>query len=735
MRNKLTITITAMLALFGAGLLTSAAQAQEMDALLRELGGKVDAPQRSEAQLTEAYQKAVAHLLPLMGADDVASRYNHQIALQDMGSHAARPGAEMERDALARVLIETLEQAEMPNTVRYWIVLQLERIGKDESVAALARLMTDDDMNLRDCARRALQANPDAGATDALLKALDEIGAADTTWNISLIDALAARRASKAVASLTKAIDHRDPAVRVAAVSALSQISGPQSARALIGITRKPFGPLSVQAAQGLLEIARERVAHNDYNNAVGVYAAVYTWATKMSEDPNTPNPVAVRAAAINGLIRCDIDGGPERAVEAINDADATIRAAAVQAARQAPTKAPAEALVALLPTLEPGSQVQVLGLVADRGDLSSVPAVVTMLKSQDRSVQQAAIETLTTLGGDTAAEGLLSFAANAEKDSQEAAGRGLALMVGPLVEEVIATHAASGDTKSRALAIGLLARRRTPGATEAILGYATEQDTTIAQASFKALVEVADSVDIARLAKLLTQTTDDDVRKSCTTAMRAALSRAGDKNAAAETMLGQMRASNAQEQLWLLSCLDALGGPAALKAVADAAESTDQNRRDTGIRTLSNWPDFEAAAPLLALAAKSETSLTHYVLATRGALRLITAGGSAPLETRAALCFKAFDQARRDDEKRAAIATMGALPSQDVAKRLLALAEEGTLKAEAGLAAVELAGNLLDSDRSAARDLAQKVRDLNISDEVNRRAEAVASGRRARRR
>jgi hypothetical protein len=65
------------------------------------------------------------------------------------------------------------------------------------------------------------------------------------------------------------------------------------------------------------------------------------------------------------------------------------------------------------------------------------------------------------------------------------------------------------------------------------------------------------------------------------------------------------------------------------------------------------------------------------------------------------------------------------------VAARLLELAKDESVKTEAGMAAVEMAGRALRHDRQAARELAEKVRALNISDEVNRRADAIIRGRR----
>ena len=168
MRNKRTnLCIVFALCVF----MTGALCAQDTDTLLAELTGHKDAPQRNAAQLETAYQTAIKALLPLMSAEDVGSRYAHQITLQNMAAHASRPNAETEREVLAKVVGNTLLSTEMTPTLRHWCVLQLERIGKGESVPVLARLMSDPDMAMQDYARRALQKNPDRDATQALIRA------------------------------------------------------------------------------------------------------------------------------------------------------------------------------------------------------------------------------------------------------------------------------------------------------------------------------------------------------------------------------------------------------------------------------------------------------------------------------------------------------------------------------------------------------------------------------------
>ncbi len=705
-------------------ILSNGAFAQDGAELVKQLSGQAEAPARDAAQWAQAYQKAIDYLLPLMSADNVGSRYNYQIMLQDMAAHASRPGAELERRTLAQVIVKTIEQAEMPGTVRAWLVRQLERIGRGESVPALAKLMASEDKNLRDYARQALEKNPDSSATDVLLKELS--AAKDTTWKIGLINALGTRRAQAAVKPIALSLNDQEVTVARAAVTALSEIGGRESTQALFAVLEKP-DPIRVsKAAQGLVAIAQAMARNNDTTGAARVYGDLYDWATKTAG----PSTVSTRAAAINGLMICDPERGAREVVTLIRDSDPKIRTAAVEAARQSPSKAPTLALTRMLSQLKPESQVQVLGLVADRGDASSIDVAKGFLASPDEPVRLAAVNALAKIGTEAGAKALMEIAVNGDGPMRKAARAGLAAMSGSDVEKFINARAASGDVKVRVVAIDLLGQRRGAGTAKKLLGYAGESNDDISAASFDALVQVADLVDVRALADLVAKVRSDTVIAKAITALRSVLAKATDKDVAARVITDRMRTSGAETRIFLMTSLNALGGATALAPVVEAANSSEGILRDAGIRTLSNWPDYEAAALLLDIAAKPQTSLTHYVLATRGALRLISAGSEIPVDERTALCLLALTQTRRDDEKRQAIATLGSLPSQIAADRLLELANDESLRSEAGLAAVTCATSMLRTDRQAARALAQKVRDMNISDEVNRGADTVISGR-----
>jgi len=685
---------------------------QSAEELVNQLRGKAQGPERNAEQMAQAYQKAVDYLLPLMSAEDVGSRYQHQIALQDMGSHAARPGAEAEREALARVLCRTVETAEMPAVVRNWFVLQLERIGKDESVKTLTNLLSSQDKELRDYARRALEKNPSSAAMQSLERAQNE--AKDPAWKAALLHSLQERSQFETIVAQSAALQ--------------------QNAAVMVNTLKKGTVADQIVAARGLVDLAGKLVKQQKFEQAMSIYVDLNNWAIdREKRREQGEDAFFIRAAALNGMATCD----GQRAVEVVRTAmksdNPKIRSVAVQAARNAPTKDAMRALTEMLGELDPYFQSQVLGLIADRGDLSCVKPVKAMLSSEDESVRLAAVDTLTHIGGDEAAEALLQIAVGGEGAARKAAFNGLAVMVGPRVEEMIKAQAASGDVSSRVAAIGLLGERRTAGAVESLLGYAGEEDGRISATAFKALAAVADSGDIQTLTGLLAKTKSGEARQNAVATLKSVLAKAQDKDAAAQIIINQMGTSGTEVKLSLLTTLNAAGGATALKTVAEAAQSSDEALRDAGIRTLSDWPDYQAAQILLGIASGQQTSLTHHVLAIGGAMRLVKAGTTAPLDDRTELCFSAFDHARRDEEKKLAVSAMGSVPDKKVAARLLDLVKDGNMKAEAGLAAVELAGNMVETDRQAAGELAQKIRDLNISDEINRRADGVMKGRRRR--
>jgi HEAT repeat protein len=727
MSNRPSIIITLAMMILALLAFTPTANSQEGQELLQQLTGKAQAPARNAEQLTEAYQKAIDYLMPLMTASDVRTQYDPQLALQNICLYTSRPGAELERQVMAKVMIKTLEEKEMPNTLKNWFVLQLERIGKAESVPALTKLLSNEDKQLRDYARTALEKNPDTSATDALLKELGS--AADSVWKIGLLNSLGERKAESAVPAITKALDDSDAKVAAAAVTALIDIGNQASIESLTGILNKPASPIYIKAAQGLVDIAHAKAKNKQTADAGKIFDTLYENTTKNAS--SVPNATSIRIASISGIINCNPEKGAALIVNFIKDNNPRIRSAAVTGARLSSSDAPAQALSAVLTQLEPDTQIQVLGLIGDRKDISSANVVKEALNSTNAQVRLASIDAMSKLGDASSAGTLFSLAVNGSGDEKKAAHLGLVNMKGTNIEILVNANSLSGTIPMRVEAINLIGERHMTDSAVNLLTFAAEDDEQTSSAAFKALGEVADVTSIPTIINLITTAKSDEARKSGTTTLKSILSKAKDKDAAAEVVISQINKSTGQVKLSLLTSLNALGGSKALATITEATKSSDADTKDAAIRTLCDWPDYEAAKELHNIASKTETSLAHHVLAIRGILRLIDKSSSIQVEDRAALCLATYDIARRNEEKGQIISSMAALPTSKISDKLIEIAKGTDLKNEAALAALQLASNMQRTNSQASQALAQSIIDMNISSTINEQAQNVISGRR----
>ncbi len=725
MNNKPSIMITLAMAILAVIAFSQTAHSQDGTALLNQLTGKAEAPARNEAQLTEAYQQVIDYLLPLM-SESSNSQYNRQLALQNLGSYASRPGAETERQALAKVMIKTLEEKEMPLTIKNLFVLQLERIGKAESVPGLAKLLKAEDIHLRDYARTALEKNPDASATDALLKELNS--AADSSWKIGLINSLGERKAESAVSTIAKALNDSDAKVAASAVTALSYIGNEASIQTLTEVINKPSSPIYLKAGQGLVDIAQAKAAKKQTADAGKIFDAIYEITSKNVS--NAPDATSIRIAAINGVINCSPEKGATLITKFINDENPKIRTAAVAGARLSPSDEPVKALINILNQLKPDTQIQVLGLIGERKYLSASNSVKEALNSRDSLVRLASIDAMSKLGDASSAESLFNVAANGVGEERNAAHSGLVRMGGTNVEILLNDRSLSGEVPSRVEAIAIIGEKGMKDSTKNLLTIASEDNTRISSAALNALAEVADESSITAIIDLISKAKDEDVQQDGIRALKSILSNAKNKDTATQFVLDKISTSNEKMKLSLITSLNAVGGSKALAAVVEATKSSDETMKDQAIRTLCSWPDYDATKQLMNIASNSETSLSYNVLSIRAILQLIQDSGSVPMEERADLCLATYDTSRRNEEKTQVISTMAILPISKITTKLVELAKGNEFKSEAGSALVRMVTLMAESNRQAAQTLAQEIIAQNISEDINTQIQNASAPR-----
>jgi HEAT repeat protein len=636
--------------------------------------------------------------------------------LQNLALSAGRPGAEAERVELANILAAKATDATLPQPARVWVVRQLEYVGAAESVAALTTLLNGQEMELKECARRALEKNPATAATESLRAALKQGG--ETSWTIGLIQSLGERRDTAAVELIRPHLGSKETAL--AASFALGKIADPKAVAALW----EAYDAGASGAADGLVAAGNRLLSAGDKAAARDLFDQLYLAGTPQAgaAAQAAKRPAAliqVRSAALFGCAGAASKSAVQFIQGALQQQAPELQLAAVTAAAVAyGTAGVSAALAPLLPKLTPTAKVYVLRVL----DSADEKQVIASAGDPEEIVRLAALERLGQIGSAASIPVLFKAATAGPSSMQQAAAAALARISGPGTGAAIMKLAGEGDAKSRATAIGALAARNDQSAAPAVLKYAAESDPEVSAAACAALAKLGTDNELEGLIQLVLS----GKAPCATAALQAVASRVTDKSAAAQKVIAQTRTAAPGQLAPLFEILAMLGGKEALTSVSLAAGSSNEEVKDAAIRALAIWPEFPAAKALLVVAFDPHVKRVHCVLAIQGVARLVKNADKEPAAARVDAALAAMKVAPRDEEKKLLLSALASVPDKRAAEAIRPYLSDPKFQKEAGQAAMTLAEALRRSDRTAARELAQAVRDAGLSDDLNRRADAI---------
>jgi HEAT repeat protein len=655
------------------------------------------------------FEKDVNDLIPGLAAADASGRYEPMMQMQALAANASKPGSEADRLALSRVLAAKAVDASVPQPARVWIVRQLEYIGKGESVEALTKVLNDPDAELRECARRALQKNPDSAAGKPLIAALEAIGPEQTPdavrWKNGLISALGDRRDRTAVAAITKRLAEPElVAVSALALGSIADIKAVQALTSASGI--------DPSIIDGLIRAADRQIKAGNKASAADICERIFAKS----------NAVQQQAATLAILAKADPAAAQKRISAALTGNDWRLQKAAVDAAPDAFGASYSASLAAMLPTLPERSKTFVLRVL----EASSESAVLAAAKDDAVPVRVAALESLGRIGSAAAVPVLLNAALDGDAAIKSAAVTSLGTANSPGATAAIEQAAGQGEAKTRAVAIAALATRNDTAALPALVKYAADSDATVSKAACAALAKFGSEKELPGLAELVLAGNT----KGADEALQAVASRATDKSAAAQMLVQRAGSASGPQLAAMLDILSMLGGDEALGAVVKFTGSDNAATRESAIRALANWQEFPAAKPLLDIAANSQTSDVLCILSLQGVNRLAKAAEKESGADRVAAVQAAMKTARRDQERKLAVSSLGAIADRNAADALLPLLKDAQWGKDAATASLNLADALRRNDRNTSRKLAEAVKAANLSEELNKRADAILTRR-----
>ena len=690
--------------------------------LIKQLSGQSAAPPRTPEQFAADYARALDALLPGMGAEALPDREAPQQSFEKICFYAGRPGADVERRTLCEAVAGRLG-SQTAKPARVWLLRQLERLSGPESVAALAPLLADEDGEIRDLARRALQNNPSLAAAAALRDALEK--AKDPPWQVALINALAARGDDASAPQLAAFIQAKDPAVVRAAVAALGDIGGPTALTTLPRCWSDAPAEVRVPVAEALLRAADRLLQRGDIEGAATIYTDVFMSA----EVP------PVRIAALHGLVAAHGEETVPMLIGIMADdtGDRALRAAAADHLAALPSEPLTDILANTFPDVSSATQILILRVLAQPAPAGGGPLRVAVAEAallcKDAPVRLAALQALQELGDERSALLLVQTAAATEGAERDAARRALARLHAGGTDKLLLMSLAKAEPKLRVELIRALAARRCTDALPVLLAQAHHEDEPVRLAACEALGQLGRGDDAPALVKLLLTAEPDSVRDAAENAVVAVCQRITDAQQRAPAALAAWDEATPSVRVALLHVLGRVGGTAALAKIRDARHADDADIVDAAVRALARWPGAEALDDLLDIAQHSENK-THRVLALQGYIRLLDVPSDRPAAATAQLYQTAMSLAQRPEEKKQVLGGVAKVRDLSVLPFLEQYLDDDALRAEAESGVITAAGRLAPWHReeanAALRSLADKTQNDKTRDDARKTLDQI---------
>lgn len=601
-------------------------------------------------------------------------------------------------------LVHILQTPDATSEARSWAGRTLRLAGSEQSVPALAAMLTDTQSaaDAQFALRSIGSPKVDAALRDALPKTRGLL-------QVGVIQALGARRDPQAVQLIAPLASDADPVVAEAALYALGQIGGEEALRA--AQKAKVPEPLERARQHAVLLGAESLSAAGRPAEAGRAYGDLYA----LSKD------VVIKSAALRGLVAAEQAKAAPTLIEALRSADPRLSAAAAKALAEVANDELVNALLSQFAAWTPQVQALVLGTIDTP---LARPTCVVAASSPDERVRLAAISALGRLGSAANIPLLLDMAVQSGA-GQAVARKSLAALRDQAANEALIAAARSGATPIRVEAIRALAARNATGAVPVFIALAAEGDPAVRAAAFKGIGQMGRAADLASLVTLVVQSQTASDRDAAEGALSAVAQRAVDREAAAAPVLAALPGASTEARCALLRVLSQLPGPKSLDALRAAIRSGDAAVQDVAVRGLAEWPDATALSDLGAIAGASNNP-THRALALRGFIRLAGLASGRPAADTVRLLADALKWSRSAEEKQLVLAALSACDDASALEVAGGCLADGAVEVEAATTVVRLARKLQATDPDAASAAVQRILDTCKSPAARQLAEGA---------
>jgi|GEM_PF-6232009 len=637
-------------------------------------------------------------LLPKIGKGKIESRQAAQQEWLKICNTMPKPLAKS-RSHVCKAIADMVTRDRTKSAARIFLLKQLERLGGEESVSVLAKMLDSEQKGVREAARRALANNPSSKASEVLVA---RFKTAEGLQAQLIVQALGFRQDKQSVALLSEIVEQKKGPLVVSAVAALSNAvsAGDPGAKLL----RKGYDK------DALLRLADRLADEGRTKAALAIFRPI----------ANNQPKSGFGAAAYRGLLEHDKENAAELLQEGLSG-EKIRRQVAVGFLRSMPDDV-AKRLLGKFDSLSVDAQVALLTGLGERTDEEFLPHVMKALRSPSESVRLAGIEALGQLKAVTP---LLAKMQSDDSQTAEAAKSSIMRMRGKEVDsELVSLAGRTTDNSKRQVLFDILNGRRVVDALPLFVASLSDSDMSIRQKSFAAVTRLGGNEQISDLltaVQKLSGSERDRAEKQVVNMSR----RLPDGG---KPVVAFYDKSSNSTKLELLPLLGRIGGENSLDTIRAGLKSEDAKMVDASITAMSNWPDGSVSEDLQRVAG-STTSTSRKIRVLRALARVGVLGGED--EKRLGYLKFVMDNATRKDEKILALDRAKAVRTVESLRFVLPHIKDNELGPRAQRTVVDLAhhrGLREDNRADFGPALKQVIRLLEDARQIERAKKYLAN-------
>ena len=550
---------------------------------------------------------------------------NVDYALSGLSHYVMAKGEEQARLTTANAYIKALNQVSDRETQAF-IIRQLQIMGQDESVDALASFLNNASLGGPAAGALAAIGTPKAG--EALLNGLASASDAQIRQNIA--QAIGEGQVANAENQLLSLLNSGNPDLQRAVLYALSQTGSVKSLDALAKAAAQANYTMDNTGANDAYLILLKRIAQTEPAVANKAASQLLKKATQAKQEQT-------REAALQIMLIANPANATKTLLTALKDPSKAYRNAALANASdfanqvvyidvaKAMMKAKPEVKVDILNWIgrEAGNPAkkQVLQNLELRFDLPAQQVFINQLKTDDFDVKQAATWALVRIG-DKAYIPYLAQMLNDSNDQIVLLAQDALLAFPGDIDNAVAKAITTAGNAGKIAGLELLAHRKATGNLNTVLVQIQNGSPEVQAAAYEALKGVVSERDMTKMFGML-ETADALAVPPMQRAVISAISSMSPEQQAETISRRMLQAGNAKKHLYYM-VLASTNQPEALSTIISGFEAGNTEQKEAAFQALLNWKGIEAAEELYAICAANPNS-TYFVPALNAYIGLVS--------------------------------------------------------------------------------------------------------------